>query len=331
MKHALLIVLICSFPFAAMAQTFMGPCSPNAPQPDFDMRNSDDLLFAGLDLIKSGQNLEGIECLNLGKTIAPSYLDIRLGLIDGFAQLNDRDSALREMRAFDIDESLEDFSDDAQAYYRETYAAYVAKVNRITQPVQPNPRAKYIDVALTVSHSVYHSLLGEKIVNEAKLKDAVELKFRGEMDEARAEVLEVLNLCQNGFFPNRGSPTVWFFLGLIDYDMAHPTDASIELAKALTLANHDLDVVLSLARALNSDSRILNHYGITLHILSEDAHYFSSYGCLQYAQAAHQAIASVDAGVAAMLQDNILRDMQMHLPSENLCIDAKSALAAIHL
>ena len=105
---------------------------------EVNLRDADQLLSAGLFLMKHLRTEEAIECLNQAKLISPHYLDVRLGLMNCFHDLGDKKSGLKEASAFLRFGKVNE-------YYTETFFVYFNKLQRLnTQRSVPGYR--YIDI-----------------------------------------------------------------------------------------------------------------------------------------------------------------------------------------
>ena len=308
---------ITSAAFAQSAVDWAGtldsrPCAPRkAVSNDFDMKNSDDLFYVGKSLNRGGRVAEAIECLNRGKHIAPDYLDIRLELMNAFAQFNDQKSGFMEAIEFNLTKAVDTLSPESAKYYHETFDAYFGKLTRIQKVAVPQEGFKFEPVPQNFEHSVYKSLQGEAIVDEAKLKLAIEMKFQGQFVQARQTINPLL-------FSNPKSPTVWFWAGLMDYTLAHPDLAVKELDTAIALADHDLDVTLGMARAMNANGMQVQAYAL----LKREENRFTKYGCTQLAHAALDAAYKVNATKAKEIEGIILRGISSGQEAQ-ICIELK--------
>ena len=105
---------------------------------EVNLRDSDQLLEAGLFLMKHLRTQEAIECLNQAKLISPHYLDVRLALMNSFHDLGDKKSGLREASAFLRFGKVNE-------YYTETFSTYFHKLQRLKQQ-RTVPGYSYIDI-----------------------------------------------------------------------------------------------------------------------------------------------------------------------------------------
>lgn len=91
---------------------------------EVNLRDADQLLNAGLFLMKHLRTEEAIECLNQAKLISPHYLDVRLALMNCFHDIGDKKSGLKEASAF-----LR--FGEVNQYYKDTFSTYFNKLQRL--------------------------------------------------------------------------------------------------------------------------------------------------------------------------------------------------------
>jgi tetratricopeptide (TPR) repeat protein len=91
---------------------------------EVNLRDADQLLSAGLFLMKHLRTEEAIECLNQAKLISPHYLDVRLALMNCFHDIGDKKSGLKEASAF-----LR--FGEVNQYYKDTFSTYFNKLQRL--------------------------------------------------------------------------------------------------------------------------------------------------------------------------------------------------------
>lgn len=259
----ILFLLLTSFAFAAFSDLKPYPCRPGQPAPEIELTNSDDLFFAGRHLVRAGREKEGVQCLNRAKKIAPAYLDVRLELLYAFVEMHDLKSAWLEADEFLLFPS--------SGYYYHTYLTYRRKIVRTTEFREPMEGFAFETQAPASIGSDYRKLLGEEIENEAYLKEAIRLKNMSRFHEAR------LILDQQVLPVNLESPTVWFYSGLVYYDLNLPALAEIELRKTLAQAYYEPDVILSVMRALLAQTK----YQAAHWLIKESIGSFKDYGCFQ--------------------------------------------------
>jgi hypothetical protein len=105
---------------------------------EVNLRDADQLLTAGLFLMKHLRTEEAVECLNQAKLISPHYLDVRLALMNCFHDLGDKKSGLKEASAFLRFGKVNE-------YYSETFSIYFNKLHRL-QSQRSVPGYRYIDL-----------------------------------------------------------------------------------------------------------------------------------------------------------------------------------------
>ncbi len=124
MNFKFLVLFLLTFSLQSLAYS-SHPCVPRHGQSEVDLKNPDQLLEAGLYLMRNLRTFEAIECLNTAKIISPKYLDVRLALMNSFHDLGDKNSGMLEAKAIGRFGQLNE-------YYYETYMTYLAKLNRLT-------------------------------------------------------------------------------------------------------------------------------------------------------------------------------------------------------
>lgn len=287
------LFLVSIFSMQAFAQLNRNlapyPCKRTEAKPQIDLKNSDDLFMAGRFLVRNYRVLEGVQCLNIAKDIAPAYLDVRLELLYAFVELGDKSSALSEARELGYF-ALND-------YYYQTYRTYTRKISNISVVSKPKAGFSFMPKVVVDDGTEYKVLTGEDIVNEDVLKKIVILKHQSFFTKARKMMdEEVLPY-------NRESPTVYMYSGLLYYNLNQPKLGESHLKKALEVAYNDPDVILSISRALNAQSKYNESYSL----LKTNISYFNDYGCFQLGSSLKDVLVNLNSSRTGAL-DKILMD-----------------------
>lgn len=277
------------------------PCKTGASGGTIDLYNSDDLFFAGRLLTRNGRTKEGIECLNRGKVIAPSYLDIRLELMNAFQIIRDKDSGLKEaadMQKFKLN-----------PYYAETWNIYYKKIQRITHPARPLEGFKYINVpVLDLGHD-FKKIDDIKIIHENFLRKSVELKNEGNFDRA-------LDMMERHVLPfNRNSATVFMYAGIFYASVNDFERAESYFAKTITLVPQDVDVVLLLMRAISANN--LPH--TSLNLATEKKKIFVDYGCFKLGSNLVDIYTRMDSHLSVSLQRYLTKSLTERTSEAVVC------------
>lgn len=290
-KSFLLTVVVLLASAFAHADYEKFPCRKNSSNTEIDLRNSDDLFFAGRFLARAGRTKEAIQCLNRGKELAPAYLDIRLELMYSFIALKDKKSAKCEGGEFLLFPMTN--------YYFDAYKAYRSRIRKMKNIRKPVPGFDFNSVPPMNINGDFPSLAGEEIKNEKEFRRAVSSKREAKFSEAR-------KLLDSSVLPvNPDSPTVHFISGLVYFDLNQFKSAEAELTKTLELIKYDTDVILALSRVLNAQLK----YSESFKLLSGNANRFEGYGCFQLGSALLASLKVLNPELAEEL--NILMDQAL--------------------
>jgi tetratricopeptide (TPR) repeat protein len=260
---AILGLMVSTVSFANTYDPY--PCRTGIANGPINLFNSDDLYFAGRTLVRNDRVLEGIQCLNRAKTIAPGYIDVRLELMNGFSRLDDQASGFKEavsVAQFNLND-----------YYQSTFNTYLEKLVRITFPVEPKIDFEYIELPVTDLGMAYKNIDGIQIINESLLKEAISLKQKGRFEEA-------LSIIKNNVLPvNQLSATVYMYSGVIFAANNQFVTAEAMFSKATALAPNDVDVALLLMRVMNANGSHQLAYLYAKRV----SNLFTNYGCFKLA------------------------------------------------
>jgi len=251
------------------------PCRMPQSNSVIDLGNSDDLFFAGRALSRAGRLLDGIECLNRAKQIAPDYLDVRLELMNSFHDLGDRVSGMQE--AYDLSFF------PLTPYYRQTFETYYRKLFRLGAGFRPIPGFCYLWVAPRTTDAPYRRVRDEVVVNEEGILQALELRALGRF----AEAWQVMS--QRVLPYNSQSATAQFYGAACAWNAGYPDAAAYHYSSALQLAGFKEDFVLGLARALNASYRASDAYRVIVAYRP----YFIAYGCFQLGTALYDSLSVI--------------------------------------
>lgn len=300
-----LLFLIASSAYASYPSH---PCKTRSTGASVDLYNSDDLYFAGRLLSRNGRAIEGIECLNRGKMIAPGYLDIRLELMNAFHTIGDKNSGLKEA------EDLKRFK--LTPYYQETWDIYLGKLNRIRNSAASIEGYEYIQVPVIDLGHDYKKIDDVEIYNEKALKLAVELKNEGKFSKA-IEILE------REILPfNRNSATVYMYAGIF-YATVNEFSKSQDLfARSMSLIRNDVDVILLLMRAMNANH---NPTG-SIYLAKKKSFLFTDYGCLKLGMNLVDVYTKTNRQLAFEVQDYLTYAIVKQISEKVVCQEVKKYL-----